>query len=201
MSVGPISVADPGNTPPGAPAEPGIAAWHAEDTEWEIKQESAAACCAANDRDGAARLWGEALFLAREHFEPHDARLATSVANHAVGLCWSGRGAAAGVLFDEAMSIWEASGAWVERLKPEQRARSSLYHLRMEGRHRPTYDKLARDRLVAAWEDGRKALAALARGEATGHVPVERWRREKPPTLSDPRKLIAAVCLIAPDRG
>ena len=171
--------------------------WSAEDIEWEIRQESAAACVAAGDRTCAARLWAEALFLARNHFAGDDARLATSIANHAVGLCWSGDEAAAQPLFAEAQRIWAGSIRWLETLRPERRARSSLYHLRMEGRHRQTYDQLALDRLKRHWDDGAGALAALGRGEASDRQPVEAWRREKPPTLSDPRKLIAAVCLMA----
>jgi hypothetical protein len=180
---------------PFAPGNPG--GWSPEDFEWETRQESAAACLAANDRAGAARLWAEALFLARKHFANNDARLATSIANHAVGLCWSGDPASADALFAEAQRVWTASVRWLESLRPERRARSSLYHLRMEGRHRRTYDQLALERLKQHWESGKLALAALGRSEPSDRRPVDDWRREKPPTLSDPRKLIAAVCLMA----
>ena len=82
-------------------------------------------------------------------------------------------------------------------------ARSSLFHLRMEQRHRPAYE----ERWQVKWHE----LAAEARGRImdSGHTLVSgeeaaallaRWRRERPAMLNDTRKLMAAVILLATQR-
>lgn len=172
------------------------AGWTDADIAWEAKQEQAATLAAEGKVDEAARLWAEALFIARQSFAGDDPRLAAGIANHAFALDRSGDARTARTMFEEALTVWDASGPWRQAIRIERRARSSLYHLRMEARHWETYERTARARLQKFADEGRAAIAALAAGTAAGSRGVARWWPEKPSTYNDSRKLLAAVLLI-----
>jgi hypothetical protein len=84
-------------------------------------------------------------------------------------------------------------------------ARSSMFHMRMEQRHRGAYEE--------RWQEKWAAWVAEARGRLGGEGPpallppaeaaaaLARWRREKPAMLNDSRKLLAAVALLAVGRS
>jgi len=180
------------------PAAAAKAGWTEAELSWEALQESAAALAAQGRHDEAAPLWGKALFLARTHFSRDDPRLATSLANHAVALRRAGNDGIARDLFAEALKIWDASAPWIDRLRVESQARSSLFHLRLEARHRGVYAKTARARLHRFAAEARAAVAALAEGAPPPATGFSRWKGEKPPTYSDSRKLLAAALLVAP---
>lgn len=192
MSGRPISESDAAAVP-GAEA----AGWSAADVRWEALQESAADLAVRGDLDTAAPQWADALYLARQQFTPDDPRLATSLANRAHALRLKGDEAAAEAMFKEALLVWDRSGPWVEALRIERKARSSLYHLRMEARHWKTYEETAKKRLRRFAEEGRAAIVALASNEpADGNRGPSRWRSEKSPTFTDARKLHAAALLV-----
>lgn len=170
--------------------------WSETDGTWEGLQELAAEHAAAGRLEEAGALWSQALFEARQAFTTQDPRLATSIANHAFMLRRKGDEEAAGKLFGEATQIWDSSGPWIWNLKIERKARSSLYHLRMEAKHWETYDATKRKRFQNFAEEGRAALAALAANEAAGNRGLSRWWPEKTPYTSDARKLLAAVLLM-----
>ena len=79
-------------------------------------------------------------------------------------------------------------------------ARSSLFHMRMEARHRDTYR--------ARWQVRWREIAEEAKGrlEVLSPAPegldrsaadaLARWRRERPALLNDTRKLMAAAFLL-----
>jgi hypothetical protein len=193
------------NAPTSAVEPPNAAAlaragWSEADLAWERTQESAAARIAAGNQAAAAELWAAGLRLAREHFAANDPRLAASLTNHAVALRRSGNDDVAGWLLEEALLVWDASRAWVEAMRPAAGARSSTFHLRLERKHPGRYGRIARE----AWAD----LAAEGRGMTIAHRDraahagdgLARWRLERPATLNDLRKLMAAVLLICPDR-
>ena len=173
------------------------AGWTALDLAWEAKMEEAGTCFASGDRDAAAALWRESLGLARRDFETTDPRLGTSLANAALAARQAGDGTSAQSLFAEARRIWDASSFWVDALAPERRARSSLFHLRMEARHRETYDAQFRNRLHRFGEEARESLRALEAGEPSPHRGLARWRAEKPARYGDSRKFLAACLLLA----
>ena len=129
-------------------------------------------------------------------FAPDDPRRAATL--HARALMIAGPdGIEAGLA--AALEAWQAAGPWVERMAPGARARSSLFHMRLESKHRGVYPGMARQRcrrmlhagmaLVeaerAARRGDRRAMeAAMAcRRDAFGHresaaAAMARWLGE-----------------------
>ncbi len=175
------------------------AGWREAELAWERCQERAGERNAAGDLEGAAALWAEGLRLARATFAGNDLRLAASLANQALALRRAGRDEAARALFEEAFVVWDASGPWLAALAPERRARSSTFHLRLEAKHPGGYAHHSRERYQALAAEGRAALLALRDGREGDDDRLARWHRERPEGYTDARKLLAAVCLIAPD--
>ena len=134
------------------------AGWSMADVEWEVKCERAALLAEEGRPDEAAALWREVLELARANFSEDDPRLGTSLANAALALRDRGDKAAAATLFSQAARIWDASPQWIAEVALEARARSSLFHLRMEARHRDKYDATMRERLTRFAEETRDRL-------------------------------------------
>ena len=58
-------------------------------------------------------------------------------------------------MLDEALTLWEAGAEWVESLKPVVRARSSMFHLRLQATHPGVYDRFPRERFRALAKEGR----------------------------------------------
>lgn len=172
--------------------------WSEADLRWEQLQEAAAEQSRSGELEQAARLWAEALVLAREAFVKQDPRLATSLANHAGMLRRKGDADSAAALFREALLVWDSSGPWIESLNLQGTARSSLFHLRMENRHRAQYQASARQRLKQLAQNARGLVAARAAGESEAADLYGRWKGERPPMFNDARKLLGAVFLIAP---
>lgn len=197
MSNGPISV-DNAFDPIAATAAATAAGWTEAEIEWELTQERAAVHAETGCYDEATPLWAEALYLARLNFAQNDPRLATSIANHAFALRRGGDDKMAVELFEEAVRIWKTSALWIETLRIERMARSSLFHLRMEMRHWDEYEKTARTRLHRFAEEAQTAVTALAEGSRPKTPGLSRWKAEKMPNYSDRRKLLAAALLIAP---
>ncbi len=191
MSGAPTSADDP----PDAAALAG-AGWSDEELTWEHIQVAAAAALAGGLNDEAAEFWQTGLALGRETFAANDPRLATSLANHAVGL-GANDAAAATALLDEALQVWDRVGPWLEALRPERRARSSLFHLRLESKYKGGYVHHSEARYRKLAEEGRARLQALAENPGRPQVDLERWRRDRPAGYSDARKLLAAVVLLA----
>lgn len=174
------------------------AGWSEAEVTWEVKQERAAVLAADGCPGEAAPLWAEALNLAQMNFAKDDPRLATSLANHAVALRRQGDEKNARELFEKSLRVWDSSALWIDNLIIESKARSSLFHLRLEVLHRDAYKKTARTRLRRFAEEARVAVAALADGTTPEKSGFSRWKGEKPPTYSDSRKLLAAALLVAP---
>ena len=172
------------------------AGWSSEDLEWEITQECAAKCMDEGDVTGALGYWKTGLSLARSHFSLDDPRFGTSLANWAFGLRTEGHDRAAATCFAESLKVWSTYGLWVQAMPLEQRARSSLFHLRMELRHREQYDRSARERLQRFGEEAHKAIVDLAAGMAPWSRGYSRWRAEKPATFGERRKFLSACLLL-----
>ena len=160
------------------------AGWSEDDLRWESLQLS-----------GTAEDRAEALRLARRGFRADDPRLAASLINRAADL--PGDDDARAALLEEAVSIWRGCGPWLESLKPEWRARSSTYHLRMETKYPGGYDRFSEEKYRALAEEGLRAAEAHAAGKPWPNQRA-RWDKERPAGFNDLRKLLAAVLLTAP---
>ena len=175
------------------------AGWSEADLSWEAAAEQTADAVAQQDYARAKDEAGRALQLARSEFETIDPRLGTSLANYGLCLHLSGDSGIA-PLFREASEVWRRADAWIARMDAPRVARSSLFHMRMEVRHRDTYR--------ARWQERWKEIAAEARSrlvaldaphdtlDASAAESLARWRRERPAMLNDTRKLIAAAFLL-----
>lgn len=174
--------------------------WSEADAAWESEQYQAAGAARVGDFSSAAVHWAAALRLARARFASNDPRLATSIANHAHAARYNGHEDEAARLFDEALRVWDASGPWIESMRPDRRARSSLFHLRLESKHPGGYERHARNRYQSLAAEGRAALAALragTTGSASREARFARWEQERQAGYGDARKLAAATLLLA----
>ncbi len=93
----------------------------------------------------ASEQWQKAYKIA-EDLDANDPRLACSLNNLANGYRieedWEG----AERLYRQALKCWKASSEWVEKMHLVQRARSSLFHLRLEQKHRDQYNTIERSK-------------------------------------------------------
>ena len=177
------------------------AGWMPEELEWESGAETGMACLAAGDAAGAGARFAKMVRLAHASFSGDDPRLATSLANHAAALVAAGQAGLSGLSIRDARRIWRDCGAWIARMTAPRVARSSLFHMRMEQRHRAEYEarwrvkwaELAAEARERVGEGGSLTLVSAAEaGER-----LARWRRERPAMLNDTRKLMGAVMLLA----
>jgi hypothetical protein len=176
------------------------AGWSETDLAWEAAAERSAEAVAANDHELAKAEAGKALRLARASFEPIDPRLGTSFANFGLCLALAGDHSGTDRLFADALDVWRRADPWIARMDAPRMARSSLFHMRMELRHRDTYRARWRERWLELTEEARERLKALNSNHSSpvdiGVDAFARWRRERPAMLNDTRKLMAAVCLL-----
>ena len=183
------------------PADPEVraalaAGWHRAEIEWERTEEEALIAWAAGERTVAAALWRRGWVVARRRFAADDPRRPTALANAGLADLVDGRRHRAGRRLGGARRLWAAVPGWIARAEVQPRARSSLFHLRMETRHRETFAANARDQLVRHALEAAGRLDRLAAGALPEPRP-ERWRRDRPHAFDDRRRLIAAVLLLA----
>ena len=176
------------------------AGWTETDLAWETVAEATAEAAAQNDYLRAKEEAGQALQMARTDFEPIDPRLGTSLANYGVCLSLAGDDQAKTSLFPKAREVWQHAGPWIARMDAPRVARSSLFHMRMEARHRDTYRGLWQQRWREIAAETVKRLDALNAPDAAITAPpsdtLAVWRRERPAMLNDTRKLMAAALLL-----
>lgn len=166
----------------------------ASDLSWERCQEQAALAFQAGDSCTCARLWGQALEIADQHFSRGDPRLATSLTNQALVMRRTRHDYQAKVLFDRALQVWDDSWRWVALMTP---ATPPLEHARASDRLE-IYDRAARTDFDALIARGRAATATLERYDELTRDRLNQWFEIKPRRMSDLRKLLAAVLLLAP---
>jgi len=172
------------------------AGWSPEELYWEELSEAALDLPPAE----AAQHWREAAAAAPACFSAGDARLATSLANLAMAESLVGDPVLAPHLLERAVAAWQESSDWVSQLKPERRARSSLFHQRLQSKHPGAYDHWSLERYQALYRQGAAALAARRDAAYRPEIPpLQAWRQQRPAGLEDSRRLIAAVTLIAAD--
>lgn len=175
------------------------AGWTEADLDWENAIEAAVSALAAGDTVTAGEGFAECVRIARA-FGDFDPRLGTSCANRAAALIASGREDAAGLLARDARRAWGGCDDWVTAMTAPRTARSSLFHMRMEQRHRAAYEERWREKWTAWVSDARARLAGegalVLTTPAVAGDALARWRREKPAMLNDTRKLMAAAVLL-----
>lgn len=181
------------------------AGWRRADLIWERLEEQGNIHLIAGEIDNAARCFRRAAWIARFRFHRSDPRRATTLANLAHIDCRAGRKARARRRYAKSRRLWEGAGNFIETMTINRRARSSLFHLRMEARHWDTYQENMRKRLKAFAAEAKDALDALSDERIPACRLFGRWRAEKPPIFDDTRKFLAAALLIAapttPERG
>jgi hypothetical protein len=165
-----------------SPAELLQAGWNESDLAWE--RETEAVFVRATTAENA-----------RANFVPDDPRLGTALANYGWCLAQFGKSGAGGDLFGEARRVWLKADRWLEGLRAPRVARSSLFHMRMEQRHRAAYEERWRTLWHALADEARGRLAGEA-GPVGPEAALERWRRERPAMLNDSRKVMAAAILL-----
>jgi hypothetical protein len=137
------------------------AGWSEADLDWETTAERTAECAARGDQALAKERAGEAVRIARESFELIDPRLGTALANFGLSLEQIGDGGRAR-LIGQALDVWRATGPWIARMDAPRMARSSLFHMRMELRHRETYRARWQIRWREMAEEAKERLANLS---------------------------------------
>ena len=159
---------------------------------------------AAGQLENAREHLARCVRIAHASFAENDPRLGTSLFNHGAALIAAGEEKASGRTLADAAKVWERCDTWVAAMTAPRVARSSMFHMRMEQRHRATYEE--------RWRVKGAELVAEARGQIEGSGALQlvepeeaaerlgRWRRERPAMLNDTRKLMAAVLLLACER-
>ena len=170
------------------------AGWTPADLDWERQCEAAVARAAEGDMAGARAAAGEGLKIARDRFQDGDPRLGTALANYAWTLAETGDETSAGALLAEARQQWSSSGPWIAAMSAPRVARSSLFHMRMEQRHRGVYEDRWREEWSKLAEEARSRLQQP--GEVKPAAALERWEKSRPAMLNDTRKLMAAAVLL-----
>lgn len=180
----------PGAAPGHAPNAPGLATshWRECDLVWEQCQEQAGLAYRDGDILTPPRLWARALEIADRWFARGDPRLAASLTNHALVLRRCGRVFQAALTFTRAIEVWDDSWRWVTVMVPPRMSDAAA-----------GYDREARAKFEALIERGRAATAALERDDILPGNRLDLWFELRPHHLTDLRKLLGAVLLIASD--
>lgn len=173
------------------------AGWRGCDLGWERLQEQAHAALRNGDSHRAARLWRRAWWLAMLRLSRRDPRYATSLANAGMAARLTGNEALARRRYAHALRLWGAVPDWVEGMTIARRARSSLFHLRMEAKHWDTYQANMRRRTLNFAREAAACLDAAANGASAPFRLHDRWRGEKPAVFDDMRKFLGAALLLA----
>ena len=172
------------------------AGWRRSDILWERWQERGNAAWARGDVSHARRRFILAWYLARLFFHRDDPRMATSIANVGFIAREAGQFGRASKHYAHARRLWADVPKVLDGLEFRPRVRSSLFHLRMETRHRETYEANMRARIANFVTEAGQALEAAEEGGPSPHRLYDRWRGERPAVFDDARKLLGAALLI-----
>lgn len=112
------------------------------DLDWVLHMERGLDELHTTGPTAAKQSWRQAGRLA-EQFDDDDPRRAAYLNNLAVAAHLGGRLADADRLYRLALQTWTASWRWIDGMRLGPRARSSLFHMRLESAHRDHYDRLA----------------------------------------------------------
>lgn len=183
--------------PPAARA----AGWGRSDLLWERMTEAGYRAFCRGECRRAARLFRIAHLVGRAAFAPDDPRRAAGLANLAALDRLAGREARARQRYAEAARVLAACESSIEHMNVLGRARSSLFHLRIEAKHGALLRQRARDRLRGMLTATVCRLRSLARDAGQDPGPIASWAGERPAGFDDARKLLAAMLLVVPPGG
>jgi hypothetical protein len=175
--------------PPSIASATGFAA----DLAWERAQEQAAIAYRAGDPITPTRLWAAALDIAQKHFQRGDPRLASSLTNNALVMRRRRQDCQAKRMFQDALDVWDDSWRWIHLMTPEPAGDSGR-----GSDHLDVYDRDTRAWFNALARQGRAATMALESRDQLPDSGLEEWFELKPMRMSDLRRLLGAVLLIAP---
>lgn len=174
------------------------AGWHRADILWEDLMVTGNVAWADGDKPLAEKSFRRALWVARLCFDRTDLRRATVLVNLGIALKDRGKTKLAHSVFRRALSHWDACAEQaVADMRIAPRARSSLFHLRMEARHRETYHGNFRERTNRIASEVRNAIRNYELGQPQECRLYSRWIGEKPTVYDDTRKVFGACLLIA----
>ncbi|MEO3417149.1 tetratricopeptide repeat-containing protein [Roseovarius sp. CAU 1744] len=173
------------------------AGWRRADLIWERLSEAGNAALSQGRTGPAARAFRLAHLVAWLCFARTDPRYATSLANAGLMAMRRGRTGTGARRLARARALWQRVPERLPDITIAPRARSSLFHLRMEARHRDTYHSNMRARLLGFVEETARALNDLSEGRATDLRFYSRWRGEKPNVFDDTRIYLSAALLLA----
>ncbi len=193
MSARPISVFDRNDPEIRAALAAG---WARRDLWWERLQEQANEALQEGQEKLAVRLFMRAHWISYFGFARGDPRQATGLANAAFAARLSGSQGRAERNYKAAVKIWSRAPAGLQTLTIQPRAKSSLFHLRMELKHWDTYRDNTKTRLARFIEETGECLEALSADAPPPHRLFSRWRGEKPAVFDDTRKILAACLLV-----
>ena len=171
--------------------------WRRSDLIWERLQEWSNERVHSKHRAAAGFLAG--CLIACLCFKSGDARIWTSVANAGFALRLMGAKTLAHRAYELAFSRWSNSGQSLDSIEIRSRARSSLFHLRMEAKHWNAYRANMEARLRAFIGETQECLEHLSDGRQVPHRLYSRWKGEKPSVFDDTRKILGACLLLASD--
>jgi hypothetical protein len=177
------------------------AGWRRRDLWWERLQERGNIALIEGRRGQAVRSFRRAHWISRLGFAKNDPRRATGFANLAYAARLSGSESKAQRHYATALTLWSKAPLMLETCQIKPRARSSLFHLRMEVQYWDVYRSNMKMRLGRFIQETSEALMALCKSEQPSHRLFSRWRGEKPAVFDDTRVLLAASLLVASESG
>lgn len=179
-----------------------LAGWSRADLLWEDLMERGNAAWVQGDARRAATLFRRAYWVVRLAFARDDLRRATGLVNLGIVAREAGREARARTCLHRAGVLWDACAERaIAGMRIAPRARSSLFHLRMEALHRETYHDNFRTRITRIANEVRAAIRNLEAGQPPECRLYARWLGERPPVHDDTRKVLGACLLIVDMRG
>lgn len=177
------------------------AGWSRADVLWEGLMEAGNAAWKEGDKHRAATLFRRAYWVARLRFAQGDLRRVSGQVNLGIVARECGQEARAKARFASAGADWDrVVGPAIKTMEISPRARSSLFHLRMEALHRDTYHNNMRLRIGKIADEVRGAIAALEQGGSPECRLYSRWLGERPNVYDDTRKVLGG-CLLIVDVG
>lgn len=173
--------------------------WSRSDLIWERLQEWSNERRRSKRRASAASGFLTGWLIACLCFKSGDSRVWTSVANAGFALRLMGAEALARRAYESAFNRWSSVDRSLDSIEIRSRARSSLFHLRMEAKHWDAYRSNMAARLQAFIDEAGECLEHLIDGRQVPHRLYSRWKGEKPSVFDDTRKILGACLLLASD--
>ena len=171
--------------------------WSRSEIAWERVQEVANSRVVSGSIIRPAVMFLLAYLLGELAMGRQDRRRITALANLAYTFRRFGAEQIARNLYRKADRRWRSLPLSLDHIEISPRARSSLFHMRMEAVHRETYRANRVRRLENFVAESAECLGSLCAGNQLPHRLYSRWMGEKPPVFDDSRRILAACLLIA----